>query len=286
VTVSVQHLTNTAYGFPRGKPRRVKPVALACLHITGNSRTAAMTDLHKAAQNERDYANRAGSNGPSAHNYVARDGWAIEAVGGGYAAWSNGDVSSPHTSNPGIRRVLAMRAKGYNANEAYWYEAECVGYGTAHPITAAQKHHLAERIAALAKASGLPINRETVHGHWEINGIDRQNCPCPPSQHESFLADIIGRANAILTPPVTYRLHVAHNAVVRTYTLAPTGCIRAGWTDEVWAGRASSAACTKQVHRITCNGKSGATTTRVTSGKYRGKTIRVGAGVTVTGGTA
>jgi hypothetical protein len=141
---------------------------------------------------------------------------------------------------------------------------------------------MAARIAAFAKASGLPINRETIHGHWEIDGLNRQNCPNPQSGHEAFLNSLIARANAILTPPVTYRLHIAHNAVVRTYTLAPTGCIRAGWTDETWTGRASSAACTKPVHRITCDGKSGATTTRVTSGKYRGKTIRVGDGVTVT----
>ena len=280
MTVSVQHLTNQAFGFPRGHARRVKAVALAVIHVTGNSRTAAM-DPHAGAQAERDYANRAGSHGPSATHYIARDGWAIEAIGSGYAAWSNGDVNHPHLSNPGVARAVAFRSKGYNVNEAYWVELECVGSGT-HPITPDQRQTAASLIASMAKLSGLPVNRETVHGHWEINGVDRQNCPCPPSQHEAFLADIIGRANTILTPPVTYRLRVAHNAVVRTYTLAPTGCIRAGWTDEVWTGRASSAACTKQVHRITCDGKSGATTTRVTSGKYKGKTIRVGDGVTVT----
>ena len=196
--VVVQHLTNTAYGFPRGKPRRVKPVALACVHITGNSKTAAYTDLHKAAQAERNYANRAGSNGPSAHLYVARDGWAIEAVDAASAAWSNGDVSAPHTANPGVARVLALRAKGYNANEGYWDEIENVGYGSKYPVTSAQKDTMAARIAARSIASGLPINRETVHGHWEINGVDRQNCPCPPALHEPFLADVIARARALL----------------------------------------------------------------------------------------
>lgn len=283
MTVSRQLLTNGAYGFPRGHARRVKPVALACVHICGNKSTAAMADLHGAAQGERNYANRAGSNGPSAHYYIARDGWAIEAIGSGYAAWSNGDVNHPHLSNPGVARAVAFRGKGYNVNEAYWVEAECIGYGSTYPITTPQKQALAERIAAMAKLSGLPVNRETVHGHWEVNGIDRQNCPCPPSQHEPFLADVIARANAILAPkPATYTLHIAHNAIVRTYTLAPTGCIRAGWTDETWTGAASSASCTKPVHRITCTGHSGGTTTRVLNGRYKGKTLRVGAGVTVT----
>jgi len=281
MTISVQRLTNQAFGFPRGHVRRVKPVALACIHITGNSRTAAM-EAHAGAQSERNYANRSGSNGPSAHYYVGRDGWAIEAVGTGYAAWSNGDVSRPHLTNPGVARAVAFRSKGYNTNEAYWLEFECIGFGTAHPITTAQMEFVAERIAALAKASGLPINRETVHGPWEINGVNRQNCPNPPSGHESFLNLVIHRANAILYPPLTYTLRIAHNAKVRIYPLGANGCLARPWVDATWTGAASTASCTKPVSRKTCDGRSSATVTKVTSGKYRGKTLRVGAGVTVT----
>ena len=283
MTTSVQHLTNGAYGFGAAKVRRVKPVALACIHITGNSKTAAMASAREAAQLERNYANRAGSRGPSAHCYIARDGWTIEAVDPArFAAWSNGDVSSPHLSNPGVARAVAFRAKGYNVNEAYWLEFENVGFGTAHPITSAQKQAMAEKIAAYSKASGLPVNRETVHGHWEINGVNRQNCPCPPSQHESFLADVIARAYAILHPaPLKYRLHIAHNAIVRIYTIAPAGCIRSGWTKETWTGAASTAACSKPVSRQTCDTTSGATTTKVLTGKYKGQTIGVKGGVTV-----
>ena len=198
VTTLVSPLTNGAYGFPRGAVRRVTPIALAAIHITGNDSTAGMTDLHKAAQNERQYANRPGSPGPSAHYYIARDGWAIEAIDPTkYAAWSNGDVSNPHTANPGVACVLAMAAKGSNPNEAYWLEFENVGSNKL-PITSAQIQAMAVLIAARATASGLPINRETVHGHWEINGIDRQSCPNPPAQHEAFLADVIARARALL----------------------------------------------------------------------------------------
>jgi len=203
MTVVRQLLTNLAYGFPRGKTRRVKPVALAMIHITGNSRTALMPDLHAAARAERNYANRTGSNGPSAHYYIARDGWAIEAIDPAlYAAWSNGDVSRPSTTNPGIVRALAFRARGYNVNEAYLLEFEAVGFGSNFPITAPQKQAMAEIIAAIAKMSGLPINRETVHGHWEINGVDRQNCPIAPAGHEAFLGDVIARARALLPSPV------------------------------------------------------------------------------------
>lgn len=197
MTIVRQLLTNQAYGFPRGKPRRIAPVALAMIHITGNRNTASNPDVRAAAQGERNYANRPGSNGPSAHLYVGRDGWAIEAVDvDRYAAWSNGDVNAPNTANPGIRRVLAMRAKGYNANEAYWEEFEAVGFGSEWPINAAQKDTIARRIAARSIKSGLQINRETVHGHWEINGVDRRNCPVSYAKREAFLADVIARALA------------------------------------------------------------------------------------------
>ena len=107
-------LTNKAYGFPtRGARRRVKAPILACIHITGNRRTAANPDRHQAALDERNYANRAGSNGPSAHYYVARDGWAIEAIDPAkYAAWSNGDVASPNTANAGDRQGARPAREG------------------------------------------------------------------------------------------------------------------------------------------------------------------------------
>lgn len=198
-------LTNKAYGFPRrGATRRTKAPILACIHITGNRRTAANPDRHQAARDERNYANRVGSNGPSAHYYVARDGWAIEAIEPGrHAAWSNGDVDSPNTANAGVAKVLALRAKGYNANEAYWLEFECVGYGSTYPITKAQKQFCATRIAAMAKATGLPVNRATVHGHSDLNSVNRASCPCPKASREAFLVDVIARANAILHPPIT-----------------------------------------------------------------------------------
>lgn len=198
-------LTNKAYGFPtRGAPRRIKPPILACIHITGNRRTAANPDRHQAARDERNYANRAGSDGPSAHYYVARDGWAIEAIDPKkYAAWSNGDVASPNTANAGVTKVLALRAKGYNANEAYWLEIECVGYDSTYPITKAQRQFCAARIAAMAKATGLQVNRATVHGHSDLNSVNRASCPCSRASREAFLGDVIARANAILRPPIT-----------------------------------------------------------------------------------
>lgn len=196
------HLTNGAYGFPSGKSRRIKSIALACIHVTGNQSTASAEDTRKAATAERNYANRAGSS-TSAHYYLARDGWALEAIDPVlFAAWSNGIVKSPNSANPGIAAVLALRAKGYNANEAYVLEIECLGYGSSFPITEPQKVALAELIAAQAARTGLDISRETVHGHWELNGVDRRNCPVPYLRRETFLDDVIARARAIQEDPM------------------------------------------------------------------------------------
>ena len=107
------------------------------------------------------------------------------------------------TANTGVAKVLALRAKGYNANEAYWLEIECVGYGSTYPITKAQKQFCAAQIAAMAKATGLPVNRATVHGHSDLNSVNRASCPCPKASREAFLGEVIARANAILHPPIT-----------------------------------------------------------------------------------
>jgi len=52
-TITVNHLTNKAYGFPvRGAARRIRPKVLACIHITDNPNNQGSN----AALNERNYA--------------------------------------------------------------------------------------------------------------------------------------------------------------------------------------------------------------------------------------
>jgi N-acetylmuramoyl-L-alanine amidase CwlA len=94
VTAITVLLTNKAYGYPtRGARRRRKPTILACLHQTANATATAI--------GERNYANRAGSAGPSATAYVDRDGTIVRAIDPvKSAAWSQGDVASPNTKNP------------------------------------------------------------------------------------------------------------------------------------------------------------------------------------------
>jgi hypothetical protein len=81
MTTITRLLTNKAYGYPtRGARRRRKPTILACLHQTANAKATAIQ--------ERNYANRAGSTGPSATAYIDRDGTIVRAIDPAkYAAW-------------------------------------------------------------------------------------------------------------------------------------------------------------------------------------------------------
>jgi len=75
--------------------------------------------------------------------------------------------------------------------------------------------------------------------------------------------------------PTTFHWHVEAGAKIRVYPLRPvTGCILPGWTIAVNPA-AFSAPCTVVAHRVTCDGKSGAYTVKVLSGKYYGKTVGV-----------
>src|SRR5262245_5340015 len=123
-------LTNSAYGYPKGAERRVAPIALVCLHGTANP-----NDPPATAKQERDYANRAGSAGPSAHTYADRGGGGVHAFDTKYAAWSNGVLRNPKLAVPGVQAVANF---GGNPNEAYVREVEMCARYAPYPVTDAQ----------------------------------------------------------------------------------------------------------------------------------------------------
>jgi LysM repeat protein len=192
VTTVTALLTNKAYGYPtRGARRRRKPTILACLHQTANAKATAIE--------ERTYANRADSHGPSATAYIDRDGTIVRALDPTkYAAWSQGDVASPNTRIP---TITAAVASGVNMNEWVHESIECSGAGH-EPFTDAQFESVAQLIAAANKATGLPVNRSTVVVHADINSVSRRSDPWPPATREARLKRVIDRANAILRPPI------------------------------------------------------------------------------------
>ena len=231
--MTVDLLTNTAYGYPRGEKRRIAPRRLACIHITANPRTPPAT-----AQQERDYANRDGSNGPSAHVYIGRTADRVDAIDTAYAAWSNGVLRNPKLTVPGVSEVVALAASGHNPNEDYLREYEICGRNPDYPITSDQEMEVADQIAADSLATGLPIERATVHLHSDLDTVNRPNCPVPASQAERFVARIISaalderdRLELIALRAQVARLEAIVNA--QTLTLTDKDAMIAGLREDV-----------------------------------------------------
>lgn len=197
-TITSKPLTNKAYGYPtRGATRRITPKVLAVIHITDNPNNQGPT----AATNERNYANRTGSDGPSAHIYLNRDGSGVLAIDPNkYAAWSNGDLNKPNLNNKGAA-YLASLPPQHNPNEGCLLEIECVGTATtAGQITAEQIDTLGRLIAKYSASSGIHIGRDTVITHAYINSITRKSCAWLPALREAGLNKVVAAALSYSLP--------------------------------------------------------------------------------------
>jgi hypothetical protein len=198
-------LANRAWGFPRGATtRRTKPWVLIAIHITGNKNTASMpVGIGKGSGTwaEVQYmARRRPDNdlGNSAHDYIARDGSVLACIPTAIAAWNNGQLNHPNLKLSSVREIVERdrTVPSFNPNEAYVREVECTGYPGSFPLTKDQRETVAWLIARDSLKWGLPINRETVHMHRDLDSVNRASCPFTGDQEEQ-LARIITRARQI-----------------------------------------------------------------------------------------
>ena len=98
-----------------------------------------------------------------------------------------------------------------------------------------------------------------------------------------------GKPPAIPKPPDTgtgtHTVSFKAHAEVVSYDLKPVphanACILKPFHQEDSPDKATSAPCEAPAHRVTCEGDSSATTVLVLKGKYAGKHIRVGPGISV-----
>jgi len=195
-------LKNGAFGFPRGEKRRIKPWFLMCIHISGNKNTASMPVGIKPGTGtfaEVAYMSRRRTSadvGNSAHDYIARDGSALACIPTDYAAYNNGILLRPNLELDSVKRILRERSDGHNANEAYVREVECTGYPGSFPLTKDQRETVAYLIARDSIKWDLPINRETVHMHRDLDSVNRSSCPFTGDQ-EAQVGRVIQRARQI-----------------------------------------------------------------------------------------
>jgi len=157
------------WGYPMGSLRPVPQAsqAYSVIHITANL---------ASAQNELAWRLNDPGLQNSATFFVNRDGSIWQALADPFRMdpWTNGDINGPDLSNP---RIAAVVQGGVNANERSLITIENVGREPTYPITQAQVNSSGRIIAYYHKKLGLPVNRETVIGHYQINSVDRFNCP-------------------------------------------------------------------------------------------------------------
>lgn len=183
------------WGYPKGSLRPIPSAskAYSTIHITANLATA---------ENEAAWRIRDAGLQNSATFFVNRDGSIVQLLGdpARMDPWANGDVKNPDVTNP---RIAQMVRDGVNANERTLVAIENVGNEIAwgsvpggHPITAAQEEAGARILAHYHPRAGVPISRETVIGHYQLNSVSRVNCP---SRDKRVIDRIVARARAIAT---------------------------------------------------------------------------------------
>lgn len=102
----------------------------------------------------------------SSHYMIGKNGEIWQFVSDEDTAWHAGGVSNASWSK--------LKA-GINPN-LYTIGIENEGF-TGEGFTEAMYHSNAYLIATLSRKFGIPINRNTVIGHYEINSSTRANCP-------------------------------------------------------------------------------------------------------------
>lgn len=159
------------WGYPLGALRSspAPDKGFSVVHITGNSRLP--TGQSEAAWRINDTSLQ-----NSATFFVNRDGSVVQCLSDPLrmAPWANGDLQNPDTSNPRIAAVVRDRV---NANQRTVVAIENVGYEPGSSITAAQEAANARIIAHYHAKAGIPVSRQTVVGHYQINAVNRPNCP-------------------------------------------------------------------------------------------------------------
>lgn len=181
------------WGYPQGTLRAVPGAAVAysVIHITGNSRLPSAEA--EVAWRKNDPANQ-----NSATFFVNRDGSVVQALGDPLRMdpWSNGVFNNPDLTNP---RIAACRAAGLNPNERTLVSIENVGYEPGSSITSAQITTNARIISYYHGKIGLPINRQTVLGHYQFDRVNRPNCP---AVNKAVIDQIVALAAGGTAPPV------------------------------------------------------------------------------------
>lgn len=108
----------------------------------------------------------------SAHYLVNKDGSIWQFVDDGDTAWANGPINQPNMANPVVANIVNS---GVNPNrvtisietERTWRER----------LTEPQMLALGALAGELCHRHGIPIDENHLLGHYELDAVNRPNCP-------------------------------------------------------------------------------------------------------------
>jgi N-acetyl-anhydromuramyl-L-alanine amidase AmpD len=116
----------------------------------------------------------------SAHYGVSKDGKVVnQYVDESKMAWANGRVNNP---------TFTLYKPGVNPN-LYTVSIENEGQDLSQ-APEAQLQLLCELITDICKRHNIPMNRDHIIGHFQIDGINRPYCPSP---NHSIMDKIVSR---------------------------------------------------------------------------------------------
>src|SRR3990167_5500656 len=121
----------------------------------------------------------------SAHYIVGLDGSVVQFVKDEDTSWAQGKVSAP---------TFKLYKQGVNPN-AYCLSIENEGQDLSR-AREAQLNALVGLIASLGAKWNIPLDRNHIIGHYEINSATRPNCP---ATDKSIIDKIVARLQPIET---------------------------------------------------------------------------------------
>lgn len=144
------------------------------------------------------------ASGASSNYLIARDGTIYELVPLGIPAWTNGPRNKPNLKNPLIK---TWNTNGWNPNtrtvtiEHQGYTS----YGAGGSLTPAQRAASILLTAWLLQEIDKPADRTHIIGHYEIDSVERPNCPgYSPAEWDALVHDVDGLLGGIVASSVAY----------------------------------------------------------------------------------
>jgi N-acetylmuramoyl-L-alanine amidase len=121
------------------------------------------------------------SSGVSSHYGVGKDGRVFQFVKEYYAAWTNGDTNKPDMSVAWIAQTVKDNDSfcskySYGVANARTITIENEGQ-TGEVLTPIHWSTLVRLVADICKKNNIPVDRQHINGHYQINSVTRPNCP-------------------------------------------------------------------------------------------------------------